>query len=251
MTEQKRRMRKPAGPLQKTAGVVLLMSGVGMSVFGALLLLSALNASHADRFLGDWAVTGEEPSPAAFAVAEAAAIRAIRFYPGASGEHWDRLARVYDWRHWRAPAGQGPLTSVRPPLEQMLNQPLGADASADPRATRLRAIAAYERAVELRPLWPYGVARLASARLRAGGVDQALAELIKSAYHLGPWRPIINRRITEIGLRGWAGLDQEARDIVLENARRTASLSRADEQRVRQLGEQTGLDVLLTLLVLP
>lgn len=193
MTEQKRRMRKPAGPLQKAAGVVLFMSGMGMSLLGALLLLSALNANHADRFLSDWAVTGEEPRPAAFAIAEAAAIRTIRFYPSASGEHWDRLGRVYDWRHWQAPAGRGPLTSVRPPLEQILNHPLGADASIHPHTTRLRAMTAYEKAVAERPLWPYGVARLASARLRAGGVDQEFAELIKRAYYLGPWRPIINR----------------------------------------------------------
>ena len=236
---------------QRMAGVFIVLFGGAMAFFGGQLLLSALNAEQAQRFLDHWAIGGQPPSAEAFAVAEIASIRAIRLYPGASGEHWDRLGRVYDWRHWRAPFGRAAVPSTRPPVQHILEQPLGAAASADPAATRLRAISAYEKAVSLRPLWPYGVTRLAFARLRAGAPDQALAELLKTAYRLGPWRPTVNRRITEIGLLGWAGLDQQARDIVLENARRTTYFSRADERWVRQLGEQTDLDLLLSLLVLP
>lgn len=251
MAQQQNRGPKKAGALQKLSGLFLLFSGAGIFVAGLLLLLAALNANQANHFLNDWAVTGQQPSPKAFAVAEAAAIRAIRLYPGQSGEHWDRLGRIYDWRHWQAPISRNALATVRPSTAQILEKPLGVTGSTEPGTTRARAIAAYEKAVQQRPLWPYGIARLASARLRAGGIDQELAELLKEAHQLGPWRPVINRRITEIGLKGWGGLDQEARDIVLENARRTVSLSRADERWVRQLGEQTGLGLLLSLMVLP
>lgn len=251
MAQQKNRGPKKAGALQKLSGLVLLFSGAGIFAAGLLLFLAALNANQANHFLNDWAVTGQQPSPKAFAVAEAAAIRAIRLYPGQPGEHWDRLGRIYDWRHWQAPISRNALTTIRPSASEILEKPLGATGSTDPSATRMRAITAYEKSVQQRPLWPYGIARLASARLRAGGIDQELAELLKEAHQLGPWRPVINRRITEIGLKGWGGLDQEARDIVLENARRTVSLSRADERWVRQLGEQTGLGLLLSLMVLP
>lgn len=236
---------------QKFAGITLIGFGLTISVIGALLMFSALNAERVNRWLTDWAEVGEQPSPTDFAMAEAAAIRAIRFYPGPSGAHWDRLGRVYDWQHWRSPLNKGPMESALPSAPEILNEALGIYGSTNRGATRLRAIAAYQQAVDLRPLWPYGITRLAAARLRAGGNDQDLAQLLKNAYQLGPWRPMVNRRITEIGLRGWAGLDQQARDIVLENARRTVSLSRADERWVRELGEQTDLDRLLKLMVLP
>lgn len=243
--------RRRAGALQRVFATLLIIGGLGLAVFGGLLCLSALNAEQAERFIRDWSTTGQEPSAEAFAIAEAAAIRSIRLHPGPSGRHWDRLGRVYDWAHWRAPFSRNPLPTTLIPPARILEQPLGTAGAENVQAARLRALSAHEQAVSLRPLWPYGVSRLAFARLRAGAADAELARLLREAYRLGPWRPSVNRRITEVGLRAWAGLDRATRDIVLENARRTARYSRADERRVRELGEATGRALMIETLVLP
>lgn len=229
-----------------------MLPGAALTLLGALLLMAALNGLQAERYLAGWQGTGEEPDAQAFAAAEAAAIRAIRFYPADSGAHWSRLARIYDWRHWRASsAAIERAPDGLPTPREILNQPLGASGSASLQTTRLRALAAHGEAVANRPLWPYGVVRLAHARLRAGRADDVFARLLQQAFELGPWRPQVNRQITEAGLRGWHSLDRDTRDLVLENARRMARFSRADEQRVRELGSQAGLLPLLEVLVLP
>ncbi|RZU99082.1 hypothetical protein [Spiribacter vilamensis] len=235
----------------RLAGAGLIAVGLIVAVLGGLLLLSAANAHNAQRFLSDWAKTGREPAPEAFAAAESAAIQAIRLYPGATGEGWDRLGRVYDWAHWRQPiADQAlPSTPIRP--ARILAAPVGAAGADDPRTTRLRALYAHQRAVELRPLWPYGMARLAFARLRAGGTGEQLDSLIREAFRLGPWRPSVNRRLTEVGLLGWRWLEPETRDVVLENARRTVRFSKSDERWVLNLAEATGKRLLIETLVLP
>lgn len=232
-------------------GLALLLAGAGVMVLGGALLLAALNAANAQRFLDEWAQLGQEPAAEAFAAAEAAAIQAIRLHPGPSGEAWDRLGRVYDWAHWRQPIRARSLPSARLTPSELLANPLGATGAADPDSTRVRALVAHQRAVALRPLWPYGVVRLADARLRASGGDERLDALLQRAFHLGPWRPSVNRRITEIGLRGWRWLSGGTRDVVLENARRTVRYSAADRRRVIELAEATGKRRLIDILVLP
>jgi hypothetical protein len=229
----------------------LMVVGLGIAVFGGLLLLSAANAHTAHRFLSEWEKAGREPAPEAFAAAEVAAIRAIRLFPGVTGEGWDRLGRVYDWAHWLEPIVDQPQPSAPMPPARILSTPVGAAGAADPRTTQQRALHAYQRAVALRPLWPYGMARLAFARLRAGATDESLDGAMREAFRLGPWRPSVNRRLTEIGLLGWRWLDPETRDLVLENARRTVRFSRSDERWVLNLADATGKRLIIETLVRP
>ena len=246
-----KRPRGFASSRQRAFGLCLGVFGVALVALAGSLLLASLQADQADRFLNDWSTTGQPPTPEAFAVAEAAAIRAIQWHPGPSGAHWERLGQVYAWRHWAAPHGRGPVPADRPEPQTLLTRPLGAAGSHDPAVTRMRALVAFYQASEYRPLWPYGMARLAHAYVHAGDPDEELAALLHRTFELGPWRPGINRHITEIGLRAWPGLDAATRDLVLENARRTARFSRADERRVRTLGERAGLMPLLEVVVLP
>ena len=245
------RPRGHASYRQRVFAALVGGSGLALVVLAGSLLLASLHARQADQFLQDWGTTGEPPTAEAFAVAEAAAIRAIQWHPGPSGAHWEQLGRVYAWRHWRAPYGPGPGWTDRPNAEALLGQPLGAEASHDPALTRLRALVAHAHATEHRPLWPYGRVRLARAHLHAGDPDGELATVLHQAFELGPWRPGVNRHITFIGLRAWPNLDPATRDLVLENARRTVRFSRADERRVRALGERVGLLPLLEVMVLP
>jgi hypothetical protein len=227
------------------------MAGLGLAVLGGALLLAALNAANAQRFLDAWGRTGQPPSAQAFADAEAAAIRAIRLYPGAAGEHWDRLGRVYSWAHWRAPVTRRDAAIQPLPAERLLQSPLGVAGADDPRATRQRAVAAFNNARRHRPLWPYGVVRLADAQRRAGVNGAVLSQTLERAFALGPWRPAVNRRIAAIGLRGWRGLTPAARDVVLTNARRAVRYSDADRRHIIEVAEQTGKRLLIDTLVLP
>lgn len=245
------RGRGLATPRQRVGGVVALLFAAGLIWLAGALLLSALQGLQADRFLNSWSEAGEPPDPAAFAVAEAAAIRAIQRYPGPSGVHWERLARIYAWPHWRAPRHRGKVPEDLPAAAVILTQPLGAEGVVDPATTRLRALAAYTEATTHRPLWATAVVSQAQIRLQVGVADPAFAELLHRAFELGPWRPAINRRITEAGLRAWPRLDMATRELVLENARRTVGFSRRDERRVRALGERLGLVPILEAEVLP
>lgn len=247
---RQRRTRR-AGGARYAIGGGLLLIGLAIALLGGALALSAVNAANAQRFLDEWGKRGAEPGAEAFAAAEAAAIRAIRLYPGGSGAAWDRLGRIYTWAHWQRGLDPGGVPRTVPDAGALLARPLGVTGAEDWQATRARSLAAHQRAVALRPLWPYGVVRLADARLRATGGDERLNDLVKRAYRLGPWRPGVNRQITEIGLRGWRWLSGDTRDIVLENARRTVRFSPADRRRVIALAETTGKRLLIETLVLP
>ncbi len=240
-----------ASSLRPLTGLGLVMAGLALVLLGGALLLAALNAANAQRFLDAWGRTGQTPDAQAFAAAEAAAIRAIRLHPGASGEAWDRLGRVYSWAHWQAPVTQRD-TPIKPlPAARLLKSPLGAGGAADTRATRRRALIALEKAVQHRPLWPYGVVRLADAQRRAGVDGAALSQTLERAFALGPWRPAVNRRIAGIGLRGWRWLTPAARDVVLTNARRAVRYSAADRRHIIEVAEQTGKRLIIDTLVLP
>ncbi|MEX0373619.1 hypothetical protein [Spiribacter roseus] len=243
--------RASPGAARWRTGVALLLAGFALAVLGAALLLSALNAANAQRFLDDWGRTGQTPDPRAFAAAEAAAIRAVRFYPGPAGEHWDRLGRVYSWAHWRAPVADDDSAVPRLAAARLLENPLGEQAATDVDATRGRALVAFENAVRHRPLWPYGQIRLADAQRRAGVDGEALSLRLQRAFDLGPWRPAVNRRIAAMGLRGWDALTPAARDVVLTNARRAVRYSDADREHVIDVARQTGHSVLIDALVLP
>ena len=229
-----------------------MLLGLGLLFLGGSLLLSALSGIQAQRFLDDWSRRGEVPSMEAFAVAEGAALRAVRFHPGRDGAAWDRLGRVYDWANWQSPIRyRDDAAKTLSAAELLAEAPLGQDGLSDRTESRTRALSAYQVAVAARPNWPHGLTRLAYARLRAGAVDEELARLIERAYALGPWRPAVNRRIAEIGLLGWPWLSGESRRLVLENARRAAHFSAADARRVAALARIHGLEVVVAAVALP
>jgi hypothetical protein len=229
-----------------------LIVGLGLSILGGSLFLSALNAAQAQRFLDDWSQRGGVPSAEAFAAAEGAALRAVRLFPGNSGAAWDRLGRVYDWAHWQRPIpDRANAPEMPPPAALRVDQPLARSGLDNHAESRLRALMAYQAAVDARPLWPHGLTRLAYARLRAGAVDAELERLLARAYDLGPWRPAVNRRIAEIGLLGWPSLSGESRRLVLENARRAAHFSPADARRVAELARIHNLETVVGAVALP
>lgn len=232
---------------QRLSAGLIALGAVFLLAMGGALLLSALNSWQAQRFIDDWARTADLPSPAAFATAETAAIAAIKFYPGTSGAAWDRLGRVYDWANWTAPVEIGGTPPPTRSASFLLASPLGVAQARDVSATRHRALVAYQQAVALRPLWPYGHARLAQAVLREGRVDAQMASALAQAGRLGPWRPGINRRVSEVGLIAWPSLDPATQGVVKDHLRRTLGYSRSDETRLRELADQLGREAVLPL----
>jgi hypothetical protein len=230
---------------QRFSAGLIGLGAVVLLFIGGSLLLSALNSWQAQRFIDDWAGAPDLPSPMAFATAEAAAIAAIKLHPGTSGAAWDRLGRVYDWANWVAPIEIDSRPSSMPSASALLERPLGAAQARNVLATRHRALVAHQQAVALRPLWPYGHARLAQAALRAGRLDAQMAGALTQAARLGPWRPGINRRVGEVGLIAWPSLDQATRVLVEAHLRRAMGFSRSDEARLQQLADQLGREGVL------
>jgi len=200
-------------------GAALLLVSLLVAWLALRLLLAALFDAQAQAFLADWAARDLEPAAVAFTVAERAAQSAIALAPVADGARYDRLGRIYDWQYY-----QQPLGSAEPAVV----------------ASRAKAVEAYETALAQRPLWPHTWTRLAYAKLRLGATDEAFVAALRRAYDLGPWRPHVNRRIAEIGLRGWTALDASARRMALENVRRTAMRGGADLRHLAQVAAATG-----------
>lgn len=212
--------RPPIPALRGAAAGLLLLASLIIAWLALRMLLAGLFSQQAQHFLDDWATArAEEPSAAAFAVAEHAALTAVGLYPSASGADLDRLGRVYQWQYHRHPA-----------------------TSADPEviASRRAAVEAYRAAVAARPLWPYTWVRLAQAKLSLGEADAEFRDALRRASELGPWRPGVNRGISQIGFQAWRALDAQTRRLVLESAGRSAALGAAEAREVLRLADSVG-----------
>jgi len=179
---------------------LFLMLGVVGAWVGGRMLLADLSAYQASRFLEDWAERNAAPSAAAWAVAHAAAERAIAFAPVADGDHYDRLGQVYQWQHFGRFYG---------------------DANA--RASREEALQAYRRAAELRPLWPHAQVRIAQIKLLMLEFDDEFDHALRQAMALGEGRTSVSERVVRIGLTAWHELNTSQRELVLDTARRAVA----------------------------
>lgn len=229
--------------------LAVLLGGM-LAILGSRWLIAEWNGEMAQTSLNNWAEQGGQPAPAAVASAEAQAIQSIRFHPGRSGEHWDRLGRIYAWANWDASIT---LVDTPPALiapARLLAEPIGRDGAQSAERTRLRALSAYDQAVSLRPLWPYGQLRLASARLNSGLPDARFNALLREGFELGPWRRSVNREVARLGLIAWDYLEPATRFVVLEACRRTAGFGRGDVAWLRTLADQTGRRALIDGLIL-
>jgi len=177
--------------------LALLVSGVLCAFLGVRLLIADVSAWQAARFINDWTERREVASDQAWVVAESAAQRAIAFAPVAFAIHYDRLGRIYEWRH--------------------LHLPFGNEAAVE---SRLAARDAYKQTLQLRPLWPYTWARHAYIKLRLWQIDEEFDLALRKATELGPWRAGVNKTVAEIGFISWQALDADQRMLILEAAKR-------------------------------
>lgn len=207
----RRHRRRSIAPSRRLTGIALALTSLLILWLALRMLLAALFTDQAQAFLDDWGRQETPPNDAAILVAEHAAQAAVSLYPTSSGAYLDRLGRVYSF-------------------------------AKDPRA-----LDTYREAIAARPLWPHSHGRLAAEKLRQGERDQELIDAMHRAFELGPWRPLVNRRLTEVGWIAWADLDPETRRLVLENARRYSSVSRRSAEWVREHAKATRKTSLLVL----
>lgn len=183
---------------------VLLLCTLSLAVVGLRLLIAGVAAHQAQRFIDDWERLGAVPSRQAWDIAEAAAQRSLTFYPGANGDGYERLGKIYEWQHYGLNFG---------------------DAVAEP--SRLQARDAYRLAIAARPNRPDTWVLLAFVKLRLLEFDAEFDQALARGFESGPWRMGINRGLAKIGLIAWPQLDETQRRQILESVRRTVEFSQA------------------------
>jgi hypothetical protein len=179
------------------AVMVLLM--LGFFALAGRVFIAELHARQVAAFLDDWSKRGEIPSENAWDIAINAAKMAVYWYPVAHGEHYERLGRIYEWRHTS-------LNPGRPEAEE----------------SRRLALNAYRQAAITRPLSPYSWSRILQVKMRLLEFDDEFADALRQSVALGPWRPRINVGVVRTGVIAWHQLSAEQRQLVLASAERAA-----------------------------
>lgn len=76
----------------------------------------------------------------------------------------------------------------------------------------------FRRAIQVRPLWPYGWANLLLVKSELGAVDAEFARALERAAALGPWEREVQMRVLSVSFRHWDALQpaqqQRAREIL-------------------------------------
>lgn len=203
---------------QKGLALVVLLLTLVLVYTGGRMTLAGMASYQAEIFLKDWASKGQEPTPRAWAVAQAAAQRAVDLYPTANGEYLDRLGRVYSW--------------------QQFTQPYG---SPEAQASRLAALDSYRAATQARPTWPHTWSRLAHTKLQLVQFDDEFRQALGQASDLGPSRIEVQREVVTIAFAAWPQLSRAERERFLESVRNNVAYGQRDAQRVQALAAQYGL----------
>lgn len=203
---------------QKGLALFVLLLMLVLAYTGGRMALAGMADYQAQIFLKDWASKGQEPSPRAWAVAQAAAHRAVDLYPTPNGEYLDRLGRVYSW--------------------QQFTQPYG---SPEAQASRQAALDSYRAATQARPTWPQTWARLAHTKLQLAQFDDEFRQALAQANELGPTRIMVQREVMTVAFAAWPQLNASERERVLQSARFSVIYSIREAQRIYQMALHAGI----------
>lgn len=203
---------------QKGLALFVLLLMLVLAYTGGRMALAGMADYQAQIFLKDWASKGQEPTPRAWAVAQAAAHRAVDLYPTPNGEYLDRLGRVYSW--------------------QQFTQPYG---SPEAQASRQAALDSYRAATQARPTWPQTWARLAHTKLQLAQFDDEFRQALAQANELGPTRIMVQREVMTVAFAAWPQLNASERERMLQSARFNVAYGPRDAQYTQALAAQHGL----------
>ncbi len=88
----------------------------------------------------------------------------------------------------------------------------------------------YTQASKLRPVGPVSWAIIAEVKSQLGELDLEFEEALVQSVRLGPWEPLAQTLVVRTGLRNWAQLSGQMRELVRDTAIR-GMLSRAPGRR--------------------
>jgi hypothetical protein len=102
-----------------------------------------------------------------------------------------------------------------------------------------QALAAYEKAIALRPTWGRAWMFLAARRYREYGLDEVTLTAIEQAQNLGPWELDVLEGLAKLGMQAWAGLPPKAQPRMwktIQHAARERELQRRLLNWSREIG---------------
>ncbi|GAA0789210.1 hypothetical protein [Marinobacterium sediminicola] len=205
---------------RKPLALVMLLLGGVLLVVAFRVLVADVAAVQAQMFIDDWIEKRKAPQSRAWHVADAAAERAIRWYPSENGLYLTRRAQIMEW--------------------QQLNAPRGAQ---EARSAREAAISLYRQAIETRPLWPYTHNELAYAKLRNLQFDAEFHQALADSARLGPGRMPAHAMRVEIGLIAWPQMDATERQGIWQSLETVLEYEPRRAQSLRRLAQRAQLDV--------
>jgi predicted Zn-dependent protease len=77
-----------------------------------------------------------------------------------------------------------------------------------------QAVAAFTRALQHRPTWPYSWAGLVDALYRKGDTGQAFEAALQRTSQTGPWEPEVQRTVADYGLAVWNDVSPSTRSEI-------------------------------------
>lgn len=96
-------------------------------------------------------------------------------------------------------------------------------------------LAYFRAAAQRRPVSPYVWSNIAVVKFHSGELDQEFSNALQRAVTLGPWEPIIQLTVADIGLGAWDKLGPATRKAVVEQIQRAAHTDRPGlEARINQ-----------------
>lgn len=107
--------------------------------------------------------------------------------------------------------------------------------------THRGALEIFKKAARSRPVSPWVWINIALIKTKLKEYDSEMENSLIQAIRLGPREPLVNVRVTDIGLARWASLSTRAREAVKGGIRRGFDQSRADIIRIAKNHRRTGL----------
>jgi len=155
--------------------------------------LADVFASQSTQQMVTWTKTKQIPTQTQWQFVLEAIERAHNLHPE-HPDYFEILGRVFEW------------------------QALMNDEQADGVATtaRRQALQYFQRAVELRPVWPYGWASLALTKQRLNELDVDFVHAMAQAIHFGAHDGKVQLMIADAGLAVWRELDSQTQQQVMQ-----------------------------------
>ncbi|MCK7598392.1 VpsP family polysaccharide biosynthesis protein [Microbulbifer sp. CAU 1566] len=202
------------GPLQKGSTWLAIFLLLALCVHAGSMGLAYLQVVTAENQLKYWYKLGKVPSAASMESAMAAIERANELHPD-NPYQLTLQARLLEWRAYNA----------------------GEVVAEDYRA----ALALYQQAAALRPLWPDSWAEMAQIKVRLGEFDADMDRYLVRASELGPYTPAVHLAVVQAGLPRLPALVGNQRTLLQTHLIRGFQDPRSKKQTltlVEQYGQQ-------------